>query len=123
MKTKEDWNDIANGRDGDVPPEFLENSCVQIVEQTDEKKMAMYIKLPKKKLIEMLIECNKHLDFNSTALADLDGEETIPFDKAVDRASLNAFDRFEFIKGAKWAQEFLIKEHKPIELKNLKNPE
>lgn len=61
--------------------------------------------------------------FIRTALADLDGDGTIPFDKAVDRASLNAFDRFEFIKGAKWAQEFLIKEYKPIELKNLKNPE
>jgi len=32
--------------------------CVQIVEQTYDEKMAMYMKLPKKKLIEMLIQCN-----------------------------------------------------------------
>ena len=31
---------------------------VQIVEQTYDEKMAMYMKLPKKKLIEMLIQCN-----------------------------------------------------------------
>ena len=32
---------------------------VQIIEQTDEEKLAMYMRLPKKKLAEMLIECNK----------------------------------------------------------------
>lgn len=31
---------------------------LQIKEQTKEEKMAMYMKLPKKKLIEMLINCN-----------------------------------------------------------------
>lgn len=34
---------------------------VQIVEQTDAEKTAMYMKLPKKKLVAMLIEANKHL--------------------------------------------------------------
>jgi hypothetical protein len=33
----------------------------QVKEQTDEEKMAMYMKLPKKEIIKMLIECNKIL--------------------------------------------------------------
>ncbi len=35
---------------------------IQIVEQTDKEKMAMYMKCSKKELAEMLIQCNKHLD-------------------------------------------------------------
>lgn len=35
---------------------------IQIIKQTDEEKMAMYMKLSKKKIIEMLINCNKILD-------------------------------------------------------------
>lgn len=35
---------------------------MQVIQQTDEEKMAMYMKLPKKKIIEMLIQCNKILD-------------------------------------------------------------
>ena len=31
---------------------------LQIVEQTKEEKMAMYMKLPKKQIAEMLISCN-----------------------------------------------------------------
>ena len=31
---------------------------LQIVEQTKEEKMAMYMKLPKKQIAEMLINCN-----------------------------------------------------------------
>jgi len=34
---------------------------MQIVEQTHEEKVAMYMKLPKEELIEMLIECNNIL--------------------------------------------------------------
>lgn len=34
---------------------------IQEILQTDDEKMAMYMKLPKKKIIEMLIECNKAL--------------------------------------------------------------
>lgn len=34
----------------------------QIIPQTDEEKMAMYMKLPKEKIIEMLIQCNKFID-------------------------------------------------------------
>ena len=34
---------------------------ITIIEQTDEEKMKMYMKLPKKKLVEMLIESNKNL--------------------------------------------------------------
>lgn len=37
---------------------------LQIVEQTEEEKMAMYMKFPKKKLIEMFIECNKFIDLH-----------------------------------------------------------
>lgn len=35
---------------------------IQIVEMSDKEKMKMYMKVPKKKLVEMLIQCNKHLD-------------------------------------------------------------
>ena len=35
---------------------------IQIVEQTDEEKLAMYMKCTKKQLSEMLIQANKHLD-------------------------------------------------------------
>lgn len=34
----------------------------QVIEQTDEEKFKMYNKLPKGKIIEMLIQCNKILD-------------------------------------------------------------
>lgn len=35
---------------------------MHIIKQTDEEKMAMYMKMPKKKIAEMLIQCNKVLD-------------------------------------------------------------
>ena len=34
---------------------------IQIIEQTDEEKMAMYMGLKKEKLAKMLIECNRLL--------------------------------------------------------------
>lgn len=34
----------------------------QVIEQTDEEKMTMYMKLSKKEIISMLIECNKFID-------------------------------------------------------------
>jgi len=36
---------------------------VQIIEQTDEQKMAMYMKLEKEELASMLIQSNKTLEF------------------------------------------------------------
>ena len=35
---------------------------MQVIEQTHEEKMKMYMKCTKKKLSEMLIECNRILD-------------------------------------------------------------
>lgn len=35
---------------------------MQVIQQTDEEKTAMYMKLPKKEIIAMLIQCNKILD-------------------------------------------------------------
>lgn len=35
---------------------------MRIIKQTDKEKIAMYMKVPKKKLAEMLIQCNKVLD-------------------------------------------------------------
>ncbi len=35
----------------------------QVVEMTDEEKIAMYSKLTKKQLIVMLMESNKHLNY------------------------------------------------------------
>lgn len=33
---------------------------VRIIKQTDKEKLAMYMKQPKKKLAEMLLNCNKY---------------------------------------------------------------
>jgi hypothetical protein len=35
---------------------------MQIIEQTDEEKVAMYMKCKKKQLVEMLLQCNKLID-------------------------------------------------------------
>lgn len=35
---------------------------MQIIKQTDRQKTTMYMKLPKKKLVNMLIQCNKIID-------------------------------------------------------------
>lgn len=35
---------------------------MQVIEQTREEKMAMYMKMPKRKIAEMLVECNRILD-------------------------------------------------------------
>ena len=43
---------------------------MQIIEQTLKQKMAMYMKLPKKKIIEMLIECNRVLETRIPYLSD-----------------------------------------------------
>ena len=34
----------------------------QVIKQTDEEKTKMYMKVSKKKLIEMLIQCNKIIE-------------------------------------------------------------
>ncbi len=41
---------------------------MQVIEQTDEEKMAMYMQQPKEKLCEMLIQCNKIIDSMSSPL-------------------------------------------------------
>lgn len=35
---------------------------IRVIKQTHKEKMRMYMKLHKRHLVEMLIECNKHLD-------------------------------------------------------------
>ena len=40
---------------------------IQVIEQTHEQKMAMYMKMPKKKIAEMLIQCNLIIDAQSRA--------------------------------------------------------
>lgn len=34
----------------------------QIIEQTEEEKIAMYMKMPKKQIIKMLLNCNRLID-------------------------------------------------------------
>jgi hypothetical protein len=43
---------------------------MQIVEQTHEEKLAMYMKLPKKQLAEMLIYCNEFIERNEDETVD-----------------------------------------------------
>lgn len=47
----------------------------QIIPQTDEEKMAMYMKLPKEKIIEMLIQCNKFIDSLTPQITSSKGED------------------------------------------------
>lgn len=35
---------------------------MQVVPQTDEEKLRMYMKMPKKKIAEMLVNCNRLLE-------------------------------------------------------------
>lgn len=42
---------------------------VQIVEQTHEEKLAMYMKLSKKELVEMLISCNDFIRMQKPTVA------------------------------------------------------
>lgn len=35
---------------------------IQVIQQTREEKIAMYMKLPKKKLAELLCNCNEHIE-------------------------------------------------------------
>ena len=37
-------------------------TMLQVIEQTREEKIKMYMKIPKKALIEMLINCNEIID-------------------------------------------------------------
>jgi len=43
---------------------------IQIQEQTPEEKIAMYMKLTKKELVGMLIECNRLLDSQLKVICD-----------------------------------------------------
>ena len=58
---------------------------IQIIQQTDEEKMAMYMKLPKKKIIEMLIQCNKILE-NKMEVIDTNYVQS---DEEIQSAKLN----------------------------------
>lgn len=50
---------------------------MQVVKQTDEEKMVMYMKCPKKQLAQMLIQCNKILDSRSEYYLDVNDIEKI----------------------------------------------
>ena len=39
-----------------------QSNFMQVIEQTDDEKLKMYMKCTKKELAEMLIQCNKILD-------------------------------------------------------------
>jgi len=47
---------------------------IQIIEQSDEKKLEMYMKCSKKELAKMLIEANKHLDRFTPFISRIDDE-------------------------------------------------
>jgi hypothetical protein len=42
----------------------MNTNIMQIVEQTDEEKLTMYMKCKKEQLAKMLIQCNKIIDSN-----------------------------------------------------------
>lgn len=44
---------------------------MQIIEQTDEEKMAVYMKCTKKQLAEMLITCHDYLTNKSVEITDM----------------------------------------------------
>ncbi len=43
---------------------------MQIVEQTHDEKIKMYMKCTKTELIQMLIQCNKHLSKTKVSIKD-----------------------------------------------------
>lgn len=63
---------------------------LQIIEQSHEEKVAMYMKCSKIKLVEMLIECNKHLD----ALSSTQGTTAYVFKKPKRNKSNKKEDSF-----------------------------
>lgn len=46
----------------------------RIIKQTDKEKMTMYMKLSKKEIISMLIECNKAIDKFIPILQEKEGK-------------------------------------------------
>jgi len=62
---------------------------IQIVNQTDKQKMVMYMKLPKRKIINMLIQCNKI------------------FDTEYRKSSVERQDKIMKDKNSKWLQSLL----------------
>lgn len=48
----------------------MKQTMMQVIEQTHDEKMAMYMKLPKKKLVEMLISCNDAIGVLSNPYKD-----------------------------------------------------
>lgn len=50
---------------------------VNVIEQSHEEKMAMYMKLPKKQIIEMLINCNQILESKPTMDVPQDSSKVI----------------------------------------------
>ena len=52
------------------------NEMIQIIEQTHEEKMSMYMKQSKKKLAEMIIECNRILESQINRTCQCPPEET-----------------------------------------------
>lgn len=54
---------------------------MQVIPQTDKQKMAMYMKLPKKKIIAMLIQCNKMIDYYSNNANPIVTNQTTAYKK------------------------------------------
>lgn len=57
--------DVTAGKILVLPPDATVNYC-QIIEMTDEEKTKAYMKLSKKELTRMLIECNRLLSLQIT---------------------------------------------------------
>jgi hypothetical protein len=71
---------------------------MQIIEQTDEEKLAMYMKMPKKKIAEMLIQCNKHLE--ALRQPAVSGKEALrlalPSDKEIEKAAIDFENEYKY---------------------------
>jgi len=61
---------------------------MKVVPQTDEEKLKMYMKQPKKKLAEMLVNCNNTLE-QFRAYVDNKGTEGTGFQQQVFPDSMN----------------------------------
>lgn len=82
---------------------------MQIIKQTDKEKMAMYMKMPKKKIAEMLIQCNKVLDRqygakvfspNAVLAVTSDSKEN----KKESEVALHDFEQFNFRCSKCWTK-------------------
>jgi hypothetical protein len=66
---------------------------IQRIEQTDDEKMVMYMKLPKKEIIEMLIRCNNYIESKPLGIKLIDNTQKMK-DLYAEKMNVKHFDAY-----------------------------